>query len=88
MRYPQMRLETLRLFCDAVELRSFSAAGNLHQISEADTLRQIQEIEQQYGTEFFERGMKRLTLTEKGLIFEKAARGILAIAESLPTLLG
>lgn len=87
MRHPQMRLETLRLFCDAVELRSFSAAGNLHQISEADILRQIQEIEEQYGAEFFKRGKKRLTLTERGVIFEKAARGILAIADSLPTLL-
>jgi DNA-binding transcriptional LysR family regulator len=82
-----MRLEHLKLFCDVAELGSFSAAATLHELSLAAVSRQVRQLEDRYGKEFFERGRKRLTLTPHGQKFAKAARRILAIADSIPQLL-
>jgi DNA-binding transcriptional LysR family regulator len=75
-----MRLESLKIFCDAVELRSFSAAGNLNALSAAEVTQIIRDLEDYFQTEFFERGRKTLTLTAEGELFDQAARPMVGLA--------
>ncbi len=79
-----MRLESLKIFCDAVELRSFSAAGNLNALSAAEVTQIIRELEEYFQTEFFERGRKTLTLTPEGEQFDEAARPIVNLSKRSP----
>ena len=80
-----MQLLTLKIFCDLVELGSFSAAGGRNKITQSAVSQQIRVLEEKYGVSFFERGKKKFSVTPEGRVFEQAAREILALYEGIGT---
>lgn len=79
-----MQLLTLKIFCDLVDLGSFSAAGARNKITQSAVSQQIRALEDKYGVNFFERGNKKFSVTPEGRIFEQIAREILALHDTIP----
>ncbi|MCE9518812.1 MAG: LysR family transcriptional regulator [Verrucomicrobia bacterium] len=80
-----MQLQTLKIYCDLVELGSFSAAGARNRITQSAVSQQIRALEASYGVTFFERANKKFLVTPEGRIFEHAAREILALVKHIPS---
>ncbi|HEY2574319.1 MAG TPA: LysR family transcriptional regulator, partial [Verrucomicrobiaceae bacterium] len=79
-----MQLLTLKVFCDLVELGSFSAAGERNRITQSAVSQQIRTLEDNFGVTFFERANKKFSVTPEGRIFEQAAREIMALLDHIP----
>lgn len=76
-----MELRHLRYFCVvAEELNLTCAAERLH-MSQPPLSRQIKQLEQEVGTELFERGTRGLRLTPAGIFFQQHAIQILEKVE-------
>jgi DNA-binding transcriptional LysR family regulator len=67
----------LKIFCDVVELQSFSKAAQQNHISQSAVSQQISQLEQRFGERLVERGQGRLRLTEAGEIFYQGCKDIL-----------
>jgi len=73
----------LKIFCDLVELGSFSAAGARNNITQSAVSQQIRMLEDKYGVAFFERGNKKFSVTPEGRVFEQVARQMLELYDSV-----
>ena len=73
----------LKIFCDLVELGSFSAAGSRNNITQSAVSQQIRMLEEKYGVAFFERGNKKFSVTPEGRVFEQVARQILDLYDGV-----
>ncbi|MEI6535211.1 MAG: LysR family transcriptional regulator, partial [Verrucomicrobiaceae bacterium] len=80
-----MQLLTLKIFCDLVELGSFSDSAKKNGITQSAVSQQIMALEERHGVSFFERGKKKFSVTPEGRLFEQAAREILEIYNSIDT---
>ena len=78
-----MQPRPLKVFCDLVELGSFSKAGARNKITQSAVSQQVLALERKYGVSFFERKGKKFSVTPEGRIFEQAAREILALVEGI-----
>jgi DNA-binding transcriptional LysR family regulator len=78
-----MQLQMLKIFCDLVELGSFSAAGTRNNITQSAVSQQIRMLEDRFQVSFFERGNKKFSVTPEGRIFEQVARQILELYDSV-----
>jgi DNA-binding transcriptional LysR family regulator len=72
-----MQLESLRLFCDVVRLRSFSRAANEHFVSQSAASQAIQQIEEHLGVSLIDRTKRPLVVTPEGDAFYNACRTLL-----------
>lgn len=79
-----MQLQTLKIYCDLVELGNFSAAAARNRITQSAVSQQIRALEMSYGVTFFERANKKFLVTPEGRIFEQAAREIMALLKQIP----
>lgn len=61
-----MELRQLRYFVRAAELLSFSEAAKALNIAQSTLSQQVRQLEDELGTQLFERGTHALTLTEAG----------------------
>lgn len=71
-----MHLETLKVFCDVVESRSFSAAASQNFVTQSAVSQQMRTLEERYGRRLLERGRGRVRLTPAGEIFYRASKEI------------
>lgn len=78
-----MQLQTLKIFCDLVELGSFSAAGARNNVTQSAVSQQIRILEEKYKVSFFERGNKKFAVTPEGRVFEQVARQMLELYDSI-----
>jgi DNA-binding transcriptional LysR family regulator len=72
-----MQIETLKVFCDLVESRSFSRAALRNFITQSAVSQQIKNLESRFETQLFRRDGKTVTPTPAGKIFYERARKIL-----------
>jgi DNA-binding transcriptional LysR family regulator len=72
-----MQLESLRLFCDVVRLRSFSRAAEEHFVSQSAASQSIQQIEQHLGVGLIDRTKRPFVVTPEGEAFYEACRTLL-----------
>lgn len=72
-----MQLESLRLFCDVVRLRSFSRAAEEHFVSQSAASQAIQQIEQHLGVGLIDRTKRPFVVTPEGEAFYGACRTLL-----------
>lgn len=79
-----MQLQTLKIYCDLVELGNFSAAAAKNRITQSAVSQQIRALEMNYGVTFFERANKKFLVTPEGRIFEQAAREIMTLLKQIP----
>lgn len=72
-----MQLETLKVFCDVVETKSFSKAAVLNFISQSAVSQQMRSLEEKYDHKLIERGKRNLSATLAGQILYEVAKDVL-----------
>jgi DNA-binding transcriptional LysR family regulator len=70
-------MESLRLFCDVVRLRSFSRAAEEHFVSQSAASQAIQQIEIHLGVSLIDRTKRPFVVTPEGGAFYEACRTLL-----------
>src|SRR3972149_8573839 len=71
-----MHLETLKVFCDVVETRSFSAAASQNFVTQSAVSQQIRTLEERYGRQLLERTRGNVQLTPAGEILYQVGQEI------------
>ena len=61
-----MHLETLKVFCDVVETKSFSVAASQNYVTQSAVSQQIRMLEERYGKQLLERTRGNVQLTPAG----------------------
>src|SRR5438309_4590100 len=72
-----MHLETLRLYCDIVRLRSFSRGAEQNFVSQSAASQAVQLLEAELGVALMDRTKRPLVVTPEGQTFYEACRGLL-----------
>ena len=72
-----MQIETIRIFCDLVELQNFSRTAEKHGISQSAVSQQIAQLELAHKCQLIDRKKRPLAVTAAGEIFHRACRDIL-----------
>ena len=72
-----MNLDTLRLYCDVVRLRSFSRAAAANTVSQSAASQAIQQLEAELDAALLDRSRRPLLPTEQGRAFYEACRTLL-----------
>jgi LysR family transcriptional regulator, transcriptional activator of the cysJI operon len=78
-----MQIETLKVFCDLVESRSFSQSAVRNFITQSAVSQQIKSLESRFDVALLLRDGRSVSPTEAGRIFYEAAREILDRFESM-----
>lgn len=72
-----MNLDTLRLYCDVVRLRSFSRGAAANSVSQSAASQAIQQLEAELDVALLDRSRRPLQATEEGRGFYEACRTLL-----------
>src|SRR5918997_4267399 len=89
-----MQIETLKIFCDLVETRSFSQAAERNFVTQSAVSQQVRALEERFKRRLLERvrGRRELHLTPAGEAFYESSREVLRayaeLEESMRTLTG
>ncbi len=78
-----MDLIKLRTFCSIARKGNFSAVAEDLFMSQSAVSQQIQALERRYGVSLFDRGNKRVTLTEPGRILYEKAQKMLELEDEI-----
>ena len=78
-----MHIETLKLFSDLAELRSFSKTADKHLLSQSAVSQQLAQLELTLNCQLLDRKKRPLGLTKAGQLFCQAAKDILDRYEQL-----
>ena len=71
-----MHLETLKVFCDVVDTKSFSVAASQNYVTQSAVSQQIRMLEEKYGKQLLERTRGNVQLTPAGEILYQASKEI------------
>ena len=71
-----MHLETLKVFCDVVETRSFSAAASQNFVTQSAVSQQVRMLEDRWGRRLLERARGNVQLTPAGEVLYQASKEI------------
>ena len=77
-----MNLKQLRYFTAVVEMGSISGAARTLHISQPPLSAQLRQLEEELGCPLFERGPRRIKLTQPGRLFYERARTILSLCDA------
>jgi DNA-binding transcriptional LysR family regulator len=80
-----MQLETLKVFCDVVETKSFSKAAVLNFVSQSAVSQQMRSLEEKYDQKLVERGKRNLSPTMAGRVLYEVAKDVLLRLEAMET---
>ena len=89
-----MHIETLKVFCDLVDLQSFSLAAERNFITQSAVSQQIRTLEEKFKRRLLERvrGRREVRLTPAGEVFYRESKNVLdcydALNESMRGLVG
>jgi DNA-binding transcriptional LysR family regulator len=72
-----VHLETLRLYCDVVRLRSFSRGAVQNFVSQSAASQAVQQLERELGVSMIDRTKRPFVVTPEGEAFYHACRGLL-----------
>ena len=78
-----MQIETLKVFCDLVESKSFSRAAIRNYITQSAVSQQVKNLEARFETQLLRRDGRSVTATAAGRKFYENARAILDKFEHL-----
>lgn len=80
-----MHIETLKVFCDLVDLESFSLAAERNFITQSAVSQQIRTLEEKFKRRLLERirGRRDVKLTSAGEVFYRESKHVLAAYEQL-----
>ncbi len=72
-----MQIDTLKVFCDVVRLRSFSRGAEANNVLQATASLAVQRLEKHLGVALIDRSCRPWKLTREGQIFYDGARKVL-----------
>jgi len=72
-----MHIETLKVFCDLVESRSFSRAAVRNSITQSAVSQQVKNLESRFKTQLLRRDGKTVSPTPTGRLFYERSRAIM-----------
>jgi DNA-binding transcriptional LysR family regulator len=72
-----VHLETLRLYCDVVRLRSFSRGAQLSYVSQSAASQAVRQLEEDLGVSLLDRSQRPLVVTAEGRAFYDACQALL-----------
>ena len=78
-----MHLETLKVFCDVVETKSFSVAASQNYVTQSAVSQQIRMLEEKYGKQLLERTRGNVQLTPAGDILYQVSKEIVQRSQDL-----
>jgi len=78
-----VHLETLKVFCDVVETKSFSVAASQNYVTQSAVSQQIRMLEEKYGKQLLERTRGNVQLTPAGEILYQASKEIVTRHQEL-----
>ncbi len=78
-----MQIESLRVFCDLAESRSFTSAARINQITQSAVSQQISSLERHFDTLLIERSKKMFRLTKEGQLLYNHSKEIINSFEAL-----
>jgi DNA-binding transcriptional LysR family regulator len=80
-----VHIETLKVFCDLVDLESFSLAAERNFITQSAVSQQIRSLEEKFKRRLLERvrGRREVKLTPAGEVFYREARNVLDAYDQL-----
>ncbi len=80
-----MHIETLKVFCDLVDLQSFSLAAERNFITQSAVSQQIRTLEDKFNRRLLERvrGRREVKLTTAGEVFYRESRNVLECFDQL-----
>jgi DNA-binding transcriptional LysR family regulator len=71
-----MHLRFLKIFCDIVDLRSFSRAAAANEVSQSNASQVVQHLEEHLGVELIDRSRRPFVVTPEGKRFHEGCRVI------------
>jgi DNA-binding transcriptional LysR family regulator len=77
-----MQIETLQIFCDLAEMKSFSRAAEKNMISQSAVSQQLAQLEKSFHTPLIDRSRKSFSLTAAGELFYNTCKDILSRYEN------
>jgi DNA-binding transcriptional LysR family regulator len=83
-----MNLETLRLYCDIIRLRSFSRGASANGVSQSAASQAIQQLERDLDVQLLDRSKRPFAVTPEGRAFYKGCRDLLQGFEELRARVG
>jgi DNA-binding transcriptional LysR family regulator len=72
-----MQIETLQIFCDLAELKSFSHTAEKNMVSQSAVSQQLTQLERIFNTPLINRQRKSFGLTDAGEMFYNACKDII-----------
>jgi DNA-binding transcriptional LysR family regulator len=78
-----MTLETLRLYCDIVRLRSFSRGASANEVSQSAASQAIQQLETDLDVQLLDRSKRPFSVTPEGRAFYEGCRDLLQSFEKV-----
>ena len=76
-----MEFRVLRYFLAVAKEQNITTEAKILHVTQPTLSRQLMELEEELGTQLLIRGSKRVTLTDKGLLFRQRAEEIVAMTE-------
>ncbi len=83
-----MLIETLKVFCDLADLKSFSRAAEANYVTQSAVSQQIRGLEKYWKTTLIKRDTRKMALTHSGEMLYKEAKAIIERYEALKQALG
>ncbi|MFA5291686.1 MAG: LysR family transcriptional regulator [Phycisphaerae bacterium] len=77
-----MQIESLQIFCDLAELKSFSRTAEKNMISQSAVSQQLAQLEKSFTTPLIDRNKKSFGLTATGELFYNTCKDILSRYEN------
>jgi DNA-binding transcriptional LysR family regulator len=80
-----MHIETLKVFCDLVDMQSFSLAAERNFVTQSAVSQQVRTLEDKFNRRLLERvrGRREVRLTPSGEVFYREAKNVLASFDQL-----
>jgi DNA-binding transcriptional LysR family regulator len=78
-----MHIETLKMYCDLAELRSFSRTAEKHLLTQSAVSQQLAQLETAYKCQLVDRRKRPIELTKAGQLLYSAAQDIVDRYEQL-----
>lgn len=78
-----MNLDTLKLYCDVIRLKSFSRGAQSNQITQSAASQAISQLEDSLGLQLIDRSKRPFALTTEGQIYYEGTRALLSEYEKL-----
>lgn len=80
-----MDIRILRYFLAVAQEQNITRAAEVLSTSQPNLSRQLTELEEEVGKKLFERGSRKITLTEEGMFLRKRAKEIIELVERTET---